>query len=75
MDVRPKVEYEDVGKVGGSINLPVKNGTKKWSPEKQKKVQHVSAQKQTLRKFSDATWLKFEAISMLAHLHPLPDPR
>lgn len=38
LDVRPKIEYDDVGKVIGSLNIPVKNGTKRWSSEKQRKV-------------------------------------
>ena len=42
LDVRPKVEYEDVGRVAGSVNIPVMNGQKKWSSEKKKKVQPPS---------------------------------
>lgn len=38
LDVRPQIEFEDVGKVTGSINVPIMYGRKKWSSKKQKKV-------------------------------------
>lgn len=36
--MRPALENEDVGKVKGSVNVPIMNSTKKWDSEQQKKV-------------------------------------
>ena len=38
LDVRPAIEVEDVGKIAGSVNVPVANGKKRFSAEKKKKV-------------------------------------
>lgn len=38
LDVRSSLECEDVGKVKGSVNVPMVNATKKWDSEQQKKV-------------------------------------
>ena len=38
LDVRPKVEYEDIGRVIPSLNIPKMNGQKKWSAKKKRKV-------------------------------------
>ncbi len=38
LDVRSSLECEDVGRIKGSINVPMVNAVKKWDPEQQKKV-------------------------------------
>ncbi len=38
LDVRPSLELEEVGKVKGSVNVPIKNSKRVWSPEEKKKV-------------------------------------
>lgn len=38
LDVRPKIEYEDVGRVVGSVNIPIVNSVRKYDPEQKKKV-------------------------------------
>ena len=38
LDVRPSLELEEVGKVKGSVNVPIVNASRKYSSEKQKKV-------------------------------------
>ena len=38
LDVRSKLETEDVGKVRIAVNIPCVNCTKKWSSEQGKKV-------------------------------------
>ena len=38
LDVRPSLELEEVGKVKGSVNIPLVNASRKYSSEKQKKV-------------------------------------
>ncbi|KAK9838750.1 hypothetical protein WJX74_002624 [Apatococcus lobatus] len=38
LDVRPQLEYEEAGKVPGSVNIPVVNSKRKWDPEQNKKV-------------------------------------
>jgi 3-mercaptopyruvate sulfurtransferase SseA len=43
VDVRPALEFEEVGKVPGSINIPVVNSKRVFSPEENKKVWTRSA--------------------------------
>jgi rhodanese-related sulfurtransferase len=38
VDVRPPLEIEEVGKVPGSVNIPLKLAKKKFDPEQNKKV-------------------------------------
>lgn len=38
LDVRPKLEYEEVGKVKNSVNIPMVNLRRVWDPEQKKKV-------------------------------------
>jgi rhodanese-related sulfurtransferase len=38
LDVRPALENEDIGKVKGSVNIPIVNSTRKYDPEQKKKV-------------------------------------
>ena len=38
LDVRPSLELEEVGKVKGSVNIPIVHAKRKYSSEKQKKV-------------------------------------
>lgn len=38
LDVRPSLELEEVGKVKGSVNVPIVHAKRKYSSEKQKKV-------------------------------------
>ncbi len=38
LDVRPALEYEDVGRVKGSVNIPIMNSKKVYDPEQKKKV-------------------------------------
>ena len=38
LDVRPPLELDEVGKVRGSVNIPIMRSQRKWSPEEQKKV-------------------------------------
>lgn len=38
LDVRPKLELEEVGKVKGCVNVPIMHAIRKYSSEKQKKV-------------------------------------
>lgn len=38
LDVRPPLELDEVGKVRGSVNVPIMFSQRKWSPEEQKKV-------------------------------------
>ena len=40
LDVRPKLEYEEVGRVKGSVNIPLVNLRRVWDPEQKKKVIH-----------------------------------
>lgn len=39
LDVRPALEYEEAGKVPGSVNVPVMNSKRRWDAKEQKKVQ------------------------------------
>ena len=43
LDVRPKLEYDEAGKVPGSVNIPIVNSERKWDPEQQKKVSETSS--------------------------------
>lgn len=38
LDVRPALEYEDVGKVKGSVNIPIKTSKKVFDPETRKRI-------------------------------------
>lgn len=38
LDVRPSLEYEDVGRVKGSVNIPMKHSKKVYDSEQKKKV-------------------------------------
>ena len=38
LDVRPKLEVDDIGKVKGSVNVPMANSARKYDPEQRKKV-------------------------------------
>ena len=38
LDVRPPLELDEVGRVRGSVNIPIMYSQRKWSPEEQKKV-------------------------------------
>mmetsp|Transcript_948 Transcript_948/g.2896 ORF Transcript_948/g.2896 Transcript_948/m.2896 type:complete len:272 (-) Transcript_948:843-1658(-) len=38
LDVRPKLEVDDIGKVKGSVNVPMANSVRKYDPEQRKKV-------------------------------------
>ena len=42
LDVRPKLEFEDLGKVVGSVNVPIVNSVRKYDPEQKKKVTQSS---------------------------------
>ena len=36
--VRPRLEYEEAGRVKGSVNIPIMNARRVWDPEQKKKV-------------------------------------
>ena len=38
LDVRPALEYEEAGRVKGSVNIPIANAKRVWDPEQKKKV-------------------------------------
>ena len=38
LDVRPTLEYEEVGRVKGSVNIPMVNLKRVYDPEQKKKV-------------------------------------
>ncbi|KAK9816815.1 hypothetical protein WJX72_005336 [[Myrmecia] bisecta] len=38
LDVRPALEYEEVGRVKGSVNIPIKISKRVWNSEQKKKV-------------------------------------
>ena len=38
LDVRPRLEYEEAGRVKGSVNIPIMNARRVWDPEQKKKV-------------------------------------
>lgn len=38
LDVRPLLEYEEAGRVKGSVNIPIVNARRVWDPEEKKKV-------------------------------------
>lgn len=38
LDVRPELEVQEVGKVKGSVNIPIMHATRKYDPEQKKKV-------------------------------------
>ena len=38
LDVRPRLEYEEAGRVKGSVNIPIMNARRVWDPESKKKV-------------------------------------
>jgi hypothetical protein len=38
LDVRPALEYEDVGRVKGSVNIPMMIAKRVYDPEQKKKV-------------------------------------
>ena len=38
LDVRPSLELEEVGKVRGSVNIPIRHAKRKYSTEKGKKI-------------------------------------
>ena len=38
LDVRPALEYEEAGRVKGSVNIPIVNAKRVWDPEQKKKV-------------------------------------
>jgi len=38
LDVRPRLEYEEAGRVKGSVNIPLQNAKRVWDPEQKKKV-------------------------------------
>ena len=38
LDVRPALEYEQAGRVKGSVNIPIVNAKRVWDPEQKKKV-------------------------------------
>ncbi len=38
LDVRPKLENEEVGRVRNSVNIPMVNLRRVWDPEQKKKV-------------------------------------
>ena len=40
LDVRPKLEFEEVGRVKGSVNIPLVNLRRVWDPEQKKKIIH-----------------------------------
>ena len=42
LDVRPELEVQEVGKVKGSVNIPIMNATRKYDPEQKKKVTQKS---------------------------------
>lgn len=42
LDVRPKVECEDLGKVRGCVNIPIVNSVRKYNAEQGKKVSTTS---------------------------------
>ncbi|CAM6124578.1 unnamed protein product [Calypogeia fissa] len=57
VDVRPSVEVDEIGKVPGSINIPIKLGQKKYDAELKKKVlvktDNPDFLKQIQKKFPD----------------------
>ena len=38
LDVRPRLEYEEAGRVKNSVNIPLQNAKRVWDPEQKKKV-------------------------------------
>lgn len=38
LDVRPALELEEVGKVKGSVNVPIAHASRRYDSEQQKKV-------------------------------------
>ena len=49
LDVRPRLEYEEAGRVKGSVNIPIMNARRVWDPELKKKV----IQREDNEKFSE----------------------
>ena len=63
LDVRPRLEYEEAGRVKGSVNIPIMNARRVWDPEQKKKV----IEREENPNFSEQVRQR-----SLAHRHLLP---